>query len=127
MSRLNPELVRETLQTCTFGSGDNAAQKVEVEGVVRKFALHKGRLASKRRLIEELLGELPTEFRRSGGGGWSFVNACMDRHGSQWTGLHQVMEELFVLGIAIGKAEFQAPREMWSELPGGMPYIVVDV
>lgn len=127
MGRLDPEVVRATLEWCALDPSDDQRQKVPVEGVVRNFSLHRGRLAAKRRLIEEMLSELPLEFRRSGGDGWSFLNACMDRHGGQWTGLRQIMEELFVLGIGIGKVEFKVPRELWPALPGGMPYLVIDM
>jgi hypothetical protein len=72
-----------------------------------------------------MLAELPDMFKESGGGGWSFLNACDDRHGNQWTGLHQRMEQLFQLGIGIDKVECQLPREVWPALPGGMPYYIV--
>lgn len=76
--------------------------------------------------IAEMLAQLPAEFQRSGGGGWSFLNACMDKGGGQWTGLHSTMDKLFMLGIAAGKAQWLMPREMWPLLPGGMPYVVVN-
>jgi hypothetical protein len=128
VSRLNSKEVLGLLKWCLFSDQDRTSQKMEVEGVLHKFVLHRGRLASKRRLIEELLGELPREFRRSDeGGGASFLDACLDHRGEQWTDLHQVMEALFVLGIAIEKVEFRVGREMWPLLPGGMPYLVIDM
>ena len=76
--------------------------------------------------IESMLAQLPNEFQRAGGGGWSFLNACMDKDGGQWTGMHQTMDKLFMLGIAAGKAKWLMPRELWSALPGGMPYVIVN-
>jgi hypothetical protein len=35
------------------------------------------------------------------------------------------MDELVCLGLAIGKVEFQMTRDMWSILPGGVPYFSV--
>ena len=35
------------------------------------------------------------------------------------------MQELLLLGLAIEKIEYLLPREMWSILPGGMPYIKI--
>jgi len=55
----------------------------------------------------------------------SFLNACQDRNGNQWTDLHQRMEQLFVLGQAAGFVSCLLPRDMWAALPGGMPYYVV--
>jgi len=59
-----------------------------------------------------------------GGGGWSFLQLCEDDHGEQWTGLHKVMDELLMLAIATKHARILLPRELWSALPGGMPYIM---
>jgi hypothetical protein len=73
-----------------------------------------------------MLSDLPDEFQARKGGGWSFLNACMDRHGHQWTGLHQQQERLFALGIACGKARWLFPRQLWTSLPGGMPYVSVN-
>jgi len=32
---------------------------------------------------------------------------------------------IFCLGIAAGKASYVFPREAWSALPGGVPYVVL--
>jgi hypothetical protein len=127
VSRLSSKEVLEILKWCLFNDQDRTSQKMEVEGILHKFVLHRGRLAAKRRLIEELLGELPRKFRRSDGDGASFLEACLDHRGEQWTDLHQVMEALFVLGIAIEKVEFRVGREEWRLLPGGMPHLVIDM
>jgi hypothetical protein len=37
------------------------------------------------------------------------------------------MEQLFQLGIGLGLAKWQLPPEMWGVLPGGMPYVVIEV
>lgn len=72
-----------------------------------------------------MLAELPDDFKISRGGSYSFLNACLDKHGNQWTGLHRAQEELVRLGIAIGRVECCFPRETWAALPGGMPYFMV--
>jgi hypothetical protein len=36
------------------------------------------------------------------------------------------MEALVALGVGLGMAQFQMPREMWSVLPGGVPYVLLD-
>jgi hypothetical protein len=110
---------------CLFKPGEPTDDHVKAEGVVGNVGFHPGRLAAYGEQIGELLNELPDDFKASGGGGMSFLNACMDRHGNQWTGEHRTMEQLFQLGVASGKALCLLPREMWSALPGGMPYFVV--
>ncbi len=96
---------------------------IVVDGIINKFGLHPERIEIYKNEIIEILEQLPDPFRKSSGGGWSFLNACEDKEGNQW-GEHRHMEQLFCLGIAIDKVEYQLPREMWSALPGGVPYIV---
>ena len=74
-----------------------------------------------------MLAELPNQFQADKGGGWSFLSACDDRNGHQWTDYHQRMEQLFQLGLALGLVRCPVPRDAWSMLPGSMPYYVVDV
>lgn len=125
-TRLTPQAVSAIFQRCLAGDQTPPNKRVVAEGIVdRQIVFHADRLERRRTEIEALLGELPIAFRADGGGGWSFLQACMDRHGMQWTGMHRVMEQLFALGLAIGKAEYLAPREVWNELPGGMPYLVI--
>ena len=104
------------------GPPENA---VIVDGLVHKFVLHPDRLASHKQEIADLLGELPDQFQPApaGGGGWTFLNACLDRGGRQW-GEHRDMEALFCLGIATGQAAWMM-REMADVMPGGVPYVVV--
>jgi hypothetical protein len=73
-----------------------------------------------------MLLQLPDSFQKDSGGGYSFLEACNNKDGNQWTGLHLRMEQLFSLGIATEQVSYCLPRENWSILPGGMPYLVVD-
>jgi hypothetical protein len=100
---------------------------IAVQGITCSAGFHPGRVAERKGKIKELLRELPDSFHKGKGGGMSFLEACLDRHGNQWTGLHQRMDQLFMLGTAIGAVNMCLPREMWETLPGGMPYYVVDV
>ena len=124
MARLTSEAVTALTKECLFKEDEPRDGAVEVAGVISKFSFCPERIAEKTAAITELLAELPDEFKQTGGGGWSFLNACLDRDGKQW-GEHRDMEALFCLGIAAGKAKWQLPRDMWDVLPGGMPYVVV--
>lgn len=137
---IDPERVIEILRDCLYKDdeiGDDITSvedlpegTVVVEGILNPFGFEPTRLESHRDEVTTMLQGLPTEFRTSangGGGGWSFLNACDDRNGFQWTGLHRTMDALFVLGIGLGLAEWLMPRDMWDALPGGMPYVVVKV
>ena len=96
-----------------------------VEGIRAKFYLSNDKLDEYQDDIVAMLNELPEEFHQDSGGGWSFLNACNRRDGSQWADLHMTMEQLICLGIGINKVSYLMPREMWEMLPGAMPYFVV--
>lgn len=120
---MNAEAVEKVFLDCLFDDSATEDEIVEIEGIVNNFAFNSARLEANKNTIISLLEELPDEFRQSLGGGWSFLNACNDKHGSHW-GEHRNMEQLFVLGIGINKAKFLFPRKMWSAFPGGLPYVV---
>ncbi len=138
---INPERVVEIMRDCLYTDDEVAADDITsvedlpegtvvVEGILSTFGFEPARLESHRDEVTKMLQGLPTEFRdqaHGGGGGWSFLNACQDANDEQWTGLHRTMDALFVLGIGLGLAEWLMPRDMWSVLPGGMPYVVVKV
>ncbi|MBI3251383.1 MAG: hypothetical protein HYZ62_00555 [Candidatus Andersenbacteria bacterium] len=124
-TRLDPKRVETIFMDCLFNEGEDTRTHIRAEGVTTTVGFHPGRLESHRVEIGAMLDELPDGFKASQGGGQSFLQACEDRHGHQWTGFHQRMEQLFQLGIAIGKVKLKVPRQHWHTLPGGMPYYVV--
>ncbi len=100
---------------------------IMINGITTKFGLHPKRLESYRSVIEGYLAQLPEKFRKADGG-WSFLQACNTKDDEQWTGMHQRMEELFVMGIGLGKVNYCTDnREIWKVLPGGMPYFIIDM
>jgi hypothetical protein len=123
---LNSERVEAIFMECLFQEGEDTTGYISALGIRSDVGFHPQRLQSHRQEIEAMLDELPNEFKKSSGGGSSFLHACNDKHGNQWTDLHQRMEQLVQLGFGIGKVQYQLPRAMWSFLPGGMPYIVID-
>jgi hypothetical protein len=99
-----------------------------VEGGIAPVRLDVEKLETHRAEVAEMLGNLPIGFlpeAEGGGGGWSFLQACMDRDGEQWTGRLMVMNQLFTMGCALKLVTLLLPREMWDILPGGMPYYTV--
>lgn len=122
---LTASAVDAIFKDCLFRSdeitnGEPNVPRVTADGIMNKFGFHEGRVKAHSPAIRALLDELPAEFTE----GWSFLNACMDKHGRQW-GEHQNIEQLFALGVATGDAVCLMPREMWPMLPGGMPYFQV--
>ncbi len=125
-SCLTDAKVREIFEECLFNDGSDKGTSIKVESIT-EAEFHTDRLANHRQKIEDMLAELPDVFKESGGGGGSFLAACNDRHGRQWTGSQATMAQLFLLGIAIDMVSCPLPRNLWSILPGGVPYYIVDV
>lgn len=119
---LSTEAVEELFKRCLSESAD---QGILVQGITLTAAFEPQKLEDCRQQIADLLDELPEPFKESAGGGWSFLNACNDKHGRQWTSFHRAMDMLFMLGTAAGLVKLLLPRDMWDALPGGMPYFVV--
>lgn len=120
---LNADRVEEIFRKCLFASSNETVKEdlVIIEGIVSKAGFNSKALAEYEPKIIEMLEELPENFKK----GWSFLQACDDKHGEQWTGFHQRMDELFMLGMAVKHVVCLAPRELWEALPGGMPYYQV--
>jgi hypothetical protein len=95
-----------------------------VQGFAHTYGIDVALLARDEELVRSWVADLPGEFLFEGGGGWSALNLCQNKDGSMWTGAQMTTETLFVLASALGMAKFLAPKEMWSSLPGGMPYVV---
>jgi len=108
--------------------GKPIVEPVCVRGIINHYGFHPERLKNHHDEIVSELSTLPDTFKKStessGGGGWSFLNACMDTNGNQW-GEHINIEQLVCLGMGIDKVEWCLSREYWSVFPCGMPYFVI--
>jgi len=124
-SPLTAAAVEEMMGRCLRERGEQEGATIAVAGVVASYVFDRDRIAANAERIGAMLAELPDQFHANRGQGWSFLNACEDRHGRQWTDLHLTMEALFALGIACGRARWNLPRDIWPALPGGMPYVTV--
>lgn len=129
---VRPERIKEILIDCLFRDNEidsdskpkNNIEPVIGYGIMGNVGFHPDRIENHRSEIIEMLNELPTEFHKDSGGGWSFLNMVNDKNGIHW-GEHQDAEHLMQLGTALGKVEVQLPREIWSALPGGVPYLCI--
>lgn len=121
---LTAKNVNRVFLNCLFNTGDDLSKTVEATGVILKCKFNPERLESHKEDIKSMLSQLPDEFMEKTGGGWSFLNACMTKDGTQW-GEHTTIDKLICLGLAIGKIEFCMDRMYWELLPGGVPYFMV--
>ena len=79
---------QEEIETLPKDENGVPAGTVVVEGILGPMGFHPERLEAKREQVTEWLQGLPLAFRpatvvesngATGGGGWSFLNACMAR------------------------------------------------
>lgn len=123
---LTAENVDNIFNECTAKVCD-ATDVVIVRGVQLLAEFDDRMLWHHYRAIKALLDELPDEFHREKGGGWTFLNMCVDKEGRQWADAHYTVDKLVCLGRATGTIDWSLPdRTMWPILPGGMPYVTVD-
>jgi len=125
--RLTAENVHDIFGKCLWEESELVPDREEmakrskvVEGVVNKVGFNPAKLEAHRADIEGMLSELPEGFKE----GWSFLQGCVTKDGDQW-GEQPTVEKLFMLGMGIDKVKLCAPKEMWSMLPGGVPYYQV--
>ena len=91
---LSAKWVEEVLLDCLYPAEElEAATKDErgapegaiiATGIVSVYGFHPDRLASHKDEIIAMLDELPENFKIKPSGGWSFLQACEDRHGNLW-------------------------------------------
>jgi len=106
--------------------GRPPANAIAVEGIMTGFYFHPGRLEEARPKVEAIIRDVVREeFLKGKGGGYSFLELCVDRHGGQWAE-HPTMEALLVLAMGLGLGGYCLPRTYWTSLPGGMPYVWFD-
>lgn len=123
--KLTAENVNTILIDCLYKNDEDTTNHVKASGVKLNIIFNPNKLKEHKQKIEDMLNQLPDQFHKNKGGGWSFLHACRTNKGVQW-GNHSNIDELLCLGIAIEKAEIQLPREMWKSFPGEMPYITIN-
>lgn len=107
---------------CLLHEGEESDEIVIVEGITKTFKFNAERLEEKFDIILSILEELSDDFKS----GYSFLAFHLTKYGKPWTEYKSTCEQLLVLAIGLGLAGFCSPREVWSELPGNAPYIVIN-
>lgn len=126
--RLTSANVEHIFFECLTESMRETNDAIIIRGVNITPAFDRERIAARRDDIIAMLEQLPDTFHVGFGGGWSFLNLCIDRNGEQWTDFHRVCDNLMCLGMAIGAVEYTVKqRDIWRAMPGGMPYITINI
>jgi hypothetical protein len=121
------KIVRDSLyRESEVPDGKPPADAVIVDGIRGKMGFHPQRLESHRAEVVEILREMSPQFFKGSGDGWTFLQLPADKHGNQW-GEQRDANNLMVLAFGMGLGRLCLPREMWSTLPGAMPYVMFDL
>ncbi len=98
---------------------------IKIRGTMAGVAFHPKRVERAKEVVTEWLMQLhPGFLETSTEEGLSFLQGCQTQAGEQW-GEHYSIDQLFNLGMAIGRVKPMFPRFMWTKLPGGMPYYFI--
>lgn len=118
--------VEAILKDCMYKEIIPENKYIMVYSCLTRTGLNPDKIEQHRNEIYEMLKQLPTAFWDSptGGGGYTFLALSIDKDGKQWGG-QQHADMLMTLGLAAGYIQYLFPIEMWRELPGGVPYIVI--
>lgn len=130
MLELTAKNVEKVFFDCMFKDSEvknNTApiNAITVDGIMAKFAFHPERTRGHKEEIQGFLNQLKDEFTEEHGGGATFIHMPFTKDDRQW-GEQRNAEQLLVIAIAVGLAEYLMPRAMWKALPGGMPYIKIE-
>lgn len=118
-----PRLIDSLFTSCLFRDGEPTDGAVMVEGITAHFGFHPDRLQAAVPELRALVDStVPDAFMSGGGGGSSFLALAFDRLGCHWAE-HPTLQQLVVMCIGAGLADYCLPREVWPVLPGGMPYV----
>ena len=123
--KLNAENVTRIFEKC-LAEKNLTTEKVCVKGILTIVEFDQEKLENHKSEIMDMVFSLPDCFKKNKGGGMSFLGMCDDKEGHLWTGDHAVMEQLLLLGLAVKAMTYCLPRSMWSILPAGMPYVMVE-
>ena len=124
--KLTAENVEKVFLDCLYSDeeaaklGEPPDDAIVVEGILARYGFKPDSIDKHSDTIVNFLHQLHDKFKI----GWSFLNACVDKEGNLW-GEHRNVEQLVVLGLAIDKVQYCAPREIWKVMPGGLPYFIV--
>lgn len=117
--------VEAVIKDCLYKEGETpSADYITAKGIMRSFGFKPDKITAHTDDIKSMLDQLPYQFKRESGGGWSAINAVNDNKGNQW-GSQQCVDNLICLGLAINAIEYLMPRDLWVVFPGGMPYFVI--
>lgn len=121
---LSPKKVQQIFRNCLFKEEELENNQplcdfTEAEGIKHNAFFHTGRLNSYKKEINEILDCIPNIDK-----GVYFTNLCFNKDGNLWTGDHNIIEQLIILGIGSETLSYPLKKDLWFLLPDGLPYVI---
>lgn len=107
--------------------GSRPTKNITVSGVTLRHTFSTRMIQRYREDTIRMLLSLHAGFRVDEGQGGSMAMMNLRGNGTPWTNDISDVEKLVALGLASGLLSFCAPRANWSKLPGGIPYVRVEI
>jgi hypothetical protein len=124
---LTADRVRNIYSLCFRPEGSRPKFNTTVQGALLRHTFSVKLIQRYREDIIRMLLSLPAGFRTDERGGGSMMTMNIRGDKTPWTNTVPDVEKLIALGLASGLLSFCAPRDRWSKLPGGVPYVRVDI
>lgn len=124
---LTADRVRSVYERCYRAEGTRPTKNVTVEGPLLRHTFSIRMLHIHRENVIRMLLSIRSEFRTDERGGGSMLMINQRGDNTLWTTDVSDVEKFIALGLASGLMNYCAPRETWAKLPGGAPYIRVDI
>jgi hypothetical protein len=122
---INSDRVHEIFMDCLFNNDEDTTNHIRADGISLNIGFHPERIKLHEEEISVILNNLSEAFRDDCGGGASFFAGFKTKNNEIWTADPGRVEELFQLGIAIGRMICPIPQSIWHLLPNGIPYYIL--
>ena len=124
---LTAQRVREVYEKCFRPEQSPPLTHVAVDAWMFRHTFSIRMLQRAREDIIRMLLSLPAGFRVDEREGGSVANMISRNDNSVWSTDLTDVEKLIALGMGVGLVTFCAPREKWHKLPGGLPYVRIEI
>ncbi|MGZ3773013.1 MAG: hypothetical protein ACXVCY_04505 [Pseudobdellovibrionaceae bacterium] len=116
------QLVNSIFHKCVVSHGGKLIQGYTVDVMVDTECVskYKSELIN---LISQVDKKFLVDSTEPEAGGYTMLGLTRNALGEEWFD-YPTAERFVIICMAIGKAKYCFPRERWSELLGGVPYVV---
>ncbi len=129
--KLTVENVSKVFKACMYETAPASVEDIPhgsiiAEGIFDNHVFDPKRVEKQRDNIKDLIGQLSNQAVEGEAVVVSFMDLPITSNGRQW-GEQVNAEQLMVIGIAAEYIKYVLPSDQWSNLPGGMPMLILSL